>query len=143
MPSWEVVMNWLLGAGSLAGLLGVIGLAFYMMRMTRGFTEYNKDLAKNLLEHFGANLELSKENYELNNRIKDLEDAFSNRTKERDREHSARVAVEKLLDHAVTELANRDDAAGAVASIRRDLRRLSEVLSDSEATSTAEDRESD
>lgn len=133
-------MEWILGAGSLAGLLGVVGLAFYTVRMTRGFVAYNRELAGKLLEHFEANLQLSKESYELHNRIKDLDDALFTRTKERDRERAARVSVQQLLDHAIEELARRADAAGAVATIRRDLRRLSEVVSGTIDTAASPDR---
>ena len=122
-------MEWILGSSTAIGIAGVVMLAYYMVRMASN----NRSDLLALNGSIHAITKITRDNDGYKRVVEDLNDALSNRTDERDRERAARVATEELLESALEDMANRLDAAGAVASIRRDLRRLSEVLSDRDA----------
>jgi chromosome segregation ATPase len=129
-------MEWLLGSSTAVGVAGVVVLAYYMVRMARNNRADLQELNQ-LTRDFADTV---RDQDKLRRHIEDLDDALSNRTNERDRERTARRATETLLESALEDLARRPDATGAVASIRRDLRRLSEVLSDPERATPTENR---
>jgi len=117
------VIEWLLGGGAAAGVVGIAVLAIYLVKMARDSRADLKDQLR-LTKEMG---DLRRDHLGYKHAIERLEEALHEKTDEAARERAATDAAEEALGKAYEQLASSKDPAGAVAAVSGALQRLSKL----------------